>query len=58
MLECCRASISCKGEQGRDQTQDKRKKESVMKEEMLVEELVILEVLAEIMDTTHLLTWK
>jgi hypothetical protein len=29
-----------------------------MKEEMLVEELVILEVLVELMDTTHLLTQK
>jgi hypothetical protein len=29
-----------------------------MKEEMLVEELVIPEVLAELMDTTHLLTQK
>jgi hypothetical protein len=27
-----------------------------MKEEMLVEEMVIQEVLAELMDTTHLLT--
>ena len=39
-----------------DQTQDNRNKEDVMKEEMLVEELVIPEVLAEFMDTTHLLT--
>ena len=29
-----------------------------MKEDMLVEELVILEVLEELMDTTHLLTQK
>jgi hypothetical protein len=31
---------------------------SVIKEEMLLEELVIPEVLVELMDTTHLLTQK
>jgi hypothetical protein len=36
--------------------QIKRKKEGFMKEEMIVEELVIPEVLAELIDTTHLLT--
>jgi hypothetical protein len=56
MLKGCRAWINCRGKRRRDQTQDKRKKAGVMKGEMIVEELAILEVLAEIMDTTHLLT--
>jgi hypothetical protein len=37
-------------------SQSKRKKEGVMKEEMIVEEWVILEVLEELIDTTHFLT--
>jgi hypothetical protein len=36
--------------------QSKRKKEGVMKEEMIMEEWVIPEVLEELIDTTHLLT--
>jgi hypothetical protein len=40
----------------KESIQDKRKKACVRKEEMLVEELVILEVLADLMDITHLLT--
>ena len=39
-----------------DQTKNKRKKEGFMKEEMIMQELVILGVLAELIDTTHLLT--
>jgi hypothetical protein len=36
--------------------QSKRKREDVMKEEMTAEELVIQEVLAELIDITHLPT--
>jgi hypothetical protein len=36
--------------------QRKRKKASVMKEEMIMEERVIPGVLVELIDTTHLLT--
>jgi len=38
-----------------DQTQNNRKKVGFMKEERIVEELVIREVPAELIDTTHLL---
>jgi hypothetical protein len=41
-----------------DHTQYKRKKVGAMKEGMIVGELVIPEVLAELMETTHLLTQK
>ena len=37
-----------------DQTQNRRKREDVMKEEITVEELVIQEVLVELIDITHL----
>jgi hypothetical protein len=36
--------------------QDKRKEADIMKEEMIVEEQVIPEVVEELIDTTHLLT--
>jgi hypothetical protein len=39
-----------------DQTQNRRKREDVMKEEITVEELVIQEVLVELIDITHLPT--
>ena len=38
--------------------QRKRRKVGVMKEEMIMEEMVILEVLVEIIDTIDLLTQK
>jgi hypothetical protein len=38
--------------------QSKRKKEGIMKEEMIVEDMVIPGVLVELIDTTHLLTKK
>jgi hypothetical protein len=39
-----------------DQTQGKRKKVDIMKEEINAEDIVILEVLEEIKNITHLLT--
>jgi hypothetical protein len=39
-----------------DQTQNKRKREYVMKEEMTTEELVIQELLAKLMEITQLPT--
>jgi hypothetical protein len=39
-----------------DQTQNKRKREDVMKEEINIEELVIQEVLEELIDITQLPT--
>jgi len=39
-----------------DQTQDMRKKEDIMKEEITTKELVIQEELEELIDVTHLLT--
>jgi hypothetical protein len=39
-----------------DQTQNMRKREDVMKEEMTTEELVVQEVLAELREITHLPT--
>ena len=39
-----------------DQTQNKRKREDVMKEDMIAKELVIQEVLEELIDITHLPT--
>jgi len=37
------------------QTQNMRKREDVMKEEMIVEDMVIHEVLEKLIDITHLL---
>jgi hypothetical protein len=37
-----------------DRTQNKRKREDAMKEEMTVEELVIQEVLEELIEINHL----
>jgi hypothetical protein len=39
-----------------DQTQNMRKREDVMKEEMTAKDMVIQEVLEEIIEITHLLT--
>jgi hypothetical protein len=39
-----------------DQNQNRRKRANVMKEEMITEEMVIQEVLAELIDITHLPT--
>jgi hypothetical protein len=39
-----------------DQTQGRRKKDDIMKEEITTKDLVIQEALAEIRDITHLLT--
>jgi hypothetical protein len=39
-----------------DQTQDRRKKVDIMKEEITTKEMVIQEVQEELIDITHLLT--